>query len=244
MNIALIFAGGTGQRMNTKGRPKQFLKLNGKPIIIHTVEHFENHSMIDYIVIVCLKGWEEYLSDQLSKYGIKKVHGIVLGGDTGQDSIKKGLIYIKENIIKFDKENNDIVLIHDGVRPLIDKNIITDNINSVLKYGNAITVTEATETIIKINDDECVDTVEDRSRCRLARAPQSFFVKDILKAHLKAESENLTTMVDSAMLMKYYGADLHVVLGPNENIKITTPSDFYICKAIIDAKENSQIWGL
>lgn len=242
MNYALIFAGGTGQRMNTQGKPKQFLELNGKPIIIYTIENFDNHDEIDKIVIVCLKNWIEYLSSLIEKYNINKVIAIVEGGKTGQESIRNGLFYIRDNLTTC--PNKDVVLIHDGVRPLINKKLISENIFSVLHYGNAITVTPAIETIVEVNQNNIVETVEDRSRCRLARAPQSFILADILNAHEKSLLDNTNEMIDSAMLMKYYGATLYTVDGPSENIKITTPSDFFVFKAIIDAEENSQIWGL
>lgn len=242
MNYALIFAGGTGQRMNTKGKPKQFLELNGKPIIIHTIEHFDEHQQIDGIVVVCLKNWIDYLLSLLTKFNIRKVVAVIEGGNSGQESIRNGLFYLRDNLtISPDK---DIILIHDGVRPLINKELISDNIYSVLKYGNAITVTSAIETIIEINQDNIVETVEDRSKCRLARAPQSFILSEIIGAHEKSLLDHTEDMIDSAMLMKHYGAVLHTVEGPCENIKITTPSDFFIFKAIIDAKENSQIWGI
>lgn len=241
MNIALVFAGGTGKRMNSKGTPKQFLELNGKPIIIHTIEHFENHPKIDKIVIVCVEGWISYLNNIIKKNQIKKVCKIVKGGKTGQESIRNGLFWIRDHI-KYQQDS--IVLIHDGVRPLINERTITDNIDCVKKHGNAITVTSAIETIVKINEVNEIENIEKRSQCRLARAPQSFILSDIIEAHEKALINHTNDMIDSASLMKEYGHKLHIVDGPIENIKITTPSDFFIFKAIIEAKENSQIWGI
>lgn len=237
MNYALIFAGGTGQRMNTKNKPKQFLELNSKPIIIHTIEHFENHPMIDGIVVVCLKDWIPYMNTLLQKFCIKKVISVVEGGDTGQHSIRNGLtaLYENESVPK-----DSIVLIHDGVRPLINDSIITDNIECVKKNGNSVTVTPAIETIISVNDNNEINEVMDRSVCRMARAPQCFILQDIVDNHRKADAENFSA-IDSAMLMSHYGATLHVVEGPPENIKITTPSDFYIFRAITEARENAQI---
>ena len=237
MNYALIFAGGTGQRMNTKNKPKQFLELNSKPIIIHTIEHFENHPMIDGIVVVCLKDWIPYMNTLLQKFCIKKVISVVEGGDTGQHSIRNGLtaLYENESVPK-----DSIVLIHDGVRPLINDSIITDNIECVKKNGNSVTVTPAIETIISVNDNNEINEVMDRSVCRMARAPQCFILQDIIENHRKADEEGFSA-IDSAMLMSHYGATLHVVEGPPENIKITTPSDFYFFRAITEARENAQI---
>lgn len=242
MNIGLIFAGGVGSRMNCKGKPKQFLELYGKPIIIHTIEQFDKHPQIDAIVVVCVKEWIAYLEQSLNIFGISKVICVIAGGNSAQESTRNGLYAIRDNYGV--DSSKVIVLIHDGVRPLIDEELISKNIESVIKYGNAITVVPATETVIAINDSNEISEVMDRNRCKLARAPQSFVLKDILDAHERAICDNLSGMIDSAMLMRHYGAILHTVDGPMENIKITHPADFYIFRAILEAKENSQIWGL
>ena len=134
MVTALIFAGGTGQRMNTRSKPKQFLELHGKPVIIYTIEHFEYHAEIDNIVVVCLKDRIDELKGLLKRYSITKVSEIVPGGETGHDSIYNGL-----KAMEGTAKEGDIVLIHDGVRPLITGNLISENIEAVRKYGNAIT---------------------------------------------------------------------------------------------------------
>lgn len=242
MNIAVIFAGGVGRRMHTSDKPKQFLEVNGKPIIIHTLEHFDEHPEIDGIIVVCIESWIGFLKEKLKKFNIQKVLAITPGGENAQESTRKGLYAVK-NCVKETPENI-IVLIHDGVRPLIDAKLISDNIASVKKYGNGITVVPAIETIIEINEDNNIEQVADRNRCRLARAPQSFFLSDILLAHERALAEGENEMIDSAMLMHNYGATLHTVIGPMENIKITNPMDYYIFRAIIMARENEQIGGL
>ncbi|WP_449456448.1 2-C-methyl-D-erythritol 4-phosphate cytidylyltransferase [Streptococcus suis] len=235
---AVIFAGGSGSRMKTTTKPKQFLELHGKPIIIHTIEHFENHPLVDQIVIVCIEGWIEYLETLLSKFQIKKVVKVVPGGTTGQMSIFNGLEALSGNI-----ENDDIVLIHDGVRPLIDAEIITNNIECVRNNRTAITVKPVIETVIQVNEDNAITNVVDRDSCQTAVAPQSFYFADIYSLHLKAQEDGLINMTDSATLVRHYGLDLFTVMGGPENIKITTPSDFYIFRAIYDSKENAQIFG-
>ena len=240
MNVALIFAGGTGTRMNTKSKPKQFLELNGKAIIVHTIENFENHPEIDAICVVCIEPWIGYLKDILARDFIKKVRWIVPGGETGQDSIRNGL----EAIEKDCKDSDSVVLIHDGVRPLINDKLISDNIAKVRECGSAITVTPAIETIVAMDNQDEITKITDRKQCFLARAPQSFFVKDIMEAHRKAIAEGIHDMIDSASLMQHYGHSLFTVNGPAENIKITTPMDFYLFRAIYEARENSQIFGL
>ena len=144
MNIAVIFAGGTGQRMNTASKPKQFLELHGKPILIYTLENFQNHQQIDGIVLVCLESWIDYCNELLQKYHITKALKVVPGGNSGQESIFKGL-KIANDILD---EQNNIVLIHDGVRPLINEKLITDCIAMVKNKGNAVTVSPAIETIL------------------------------------------------------------------------------------------------
>ena len=237
MNIALIFAGGTGSRMNTKSRPKQFLELHGKPIIIYTLEKFENHNMIDGIIVVCLKSWISFLEKILKKYNIKKVVSVIHGGVTGQESIYNGLCEVERLY-----PSDSLVLIHDGVRPLIDEDTITENITCAQQNGNAITVAPAIETItIRENKNE-VGKIIDRSKCQLAKAPQTFILKDIISVHRRSKKDNYTQAIDSASLVSHYGFRLYTVVGSNENIKITTPADFFMFRAFMDAKENSQIF--
>lgn len=241
MNIALIFAGGSGKRMNSKGTPKQFLEINGVPIIIRTIEHFENHPQIDGICVVCIEPWIGNLKKLLKRYDIQKVVDIVPGGQDGQESIRNGLYAIER---RFPATQDIVVLIHDGVRPLINEQLITDNITCVRENGSAITIVPATETIATIDECKRITGVTDRAMYYIARAPQSFYLSDILDAHHRAVAEGIaSTMIDSAMLMTHYGYKLYTVEGPQENIKVTAPSDFYVCRALLQAKENSQIWG-
>ena len=239
MTNALIFAGGSGTRMNSKSRPKQFLQFYGKELIMHTLENFQNHFEINGIAVVCIEEWIPYLNKLLEKYGIDKVKAVVFGGVTGQASIFKGLKAIKT----FDKDEKSIVLIHDGVRPFINEDVISSCIKSVKEKGSAITVVPATETIITSEDGK-ISTITDRSKCCLARAPQCFYLDDILDAHHKAIKDGNLNMIDSASLMKFYGHELYTVQGNADNIKITTPADFYTFKALYEVRENQQIFGL
>lgn len=241
MNIAVIFAGGAGSRMNSKDRPKQFLEMYNKPIIIHTLEHFENHPMIDAIAVVCIESWIPYLNDLLYKFRIEKVKKVVSGGKTGQLSIYNGLKAAKE--IAGDEKS--IVLIHDGVRPLINEKLITDNIESVKKYGSAITTAKVKETILVVNEkDSSIDYVPSRGNSRVAKAPQSFWLDNILKVHNQAYSKDEIEWIDSCTMMQEYGFKMHLIDGPSQNIKITTPEDFYTMRAILETKENAQIYGI
>ena len=240
MNIAVIFAGGSGTRMNSKDIPKQFLTLYHKPIIIHTLLLFEEHSEIDAIVVSCLSGWEDYLDGLIKKYHISKVKRIVTGGDTGQVSIYKGLKAAEELAT-----GNDVVLIHDGVRPMINSKIISENIKSVKENGSAITTGLVTETLLEI-DEASGDIVHvpERKNSRVAKAPQSFWLKDILEAHEKARSEGRKDFIDSCTMMSHYGFNLHLVDGTNRNIKITTQEDYYLMRAMLEAEENTQLYSL
>jgi len=238
MNTALIFAGGTGQRMNSKAKPKQFLELHGKPIIIYTIEIFERHPEIDNIVVVCLKSWIDEFKSLLAKNYINKVTCIVPGGGTGHESIYNGLLAIRNNT-----KDDDIILIHDGVRPLVSEELISENIKKVKEFGSCITVSKQAETVVEVSGDEKIMKVPDRDIVRIAKAPQSFYYKDIWKAYQMAKEENILT-IDSAQLMNRYGYELHTVNCSPYNIKITSPSDFYVFRAIFEAIENLQIFGL
>lgn len=238
MNIGIIFAGGIGSRMKTSGIPKQFLKIENKEIIIKTIEVFEKCNKIDGIIIACLEEKIEFLKKLIDEFKIKKVISIIPGGKTGQESIFNGLSEVKNKIKTKEKV---IVLIHDGVRPLIDTKLLEENILMVKKYGSCITTAAAIETILVKNKEET--DVLNRDQCLLARAPQSFYFEDIYETHLKAKLEN-KEYIDSASLMKDYGYKLHFILGSQDNIKITTPSDFFILKGICEMKKNSDIFGV
>ena len=236
-NIAVIFAGGSGERMNTRSRPKQFLEFRGKPIIIYTLELFDNHPQIDGIVIACLRDWIPYLQKMLRKFEITKVVEVVEGGETGEDSIRAGL---EAAAGRYPDETT--VLIHDGVRPLITEQTISDNIASVEQFGSCITCVSATETFIVSREDGGLD-IPARADSLIARAPQSFRLGDILSAHRRAVQEGRHDFIDSCSMMNHYGYKLHTVIGPVENIKITTPTDYFIFKAMVDVHENQQIFG-
>ncbi len=238
VNIGVIFAGGVGTRMRSKDIPKQFLKVHDKPIIIHTLEHFEKNDEIDAVVISCVEKWIPHLNDLLYKYRIEKVKNVVAGGKSGQLSIYNGLLAAKE------VAGNDraIVLIHDGVRPLINADLLSENIRCVKENGSAITSGIVKETITVIDEAGRVEQVPPREKSRVAKAPQSFWLDKILAVHEMALRDGVTDSIDSCTLMKKYGQTLYMIDGPYENIKITTPDDFYTMRAFLDAKENAQIY--
>ena len=237
-NLAIIFAGGTGKRMNTRSKPKQFLELHGKPILVYTLEVFNNHPEIDGIILVILEPWVRYCEELIAKFRLNKVKAVVPGGETALQSQRNGLNKAADLF-----GSDAIVLIHDGVRPLVDEETISRNIESVKTHGTAITVTPAIETItVKTVTGEVGEIIE-RSKVEMARAPQSFYLSDILEAHRRA-TEDGKNFIDSASMMKYYGHKLYTVECSPENIKITTPNDFYTFRALVDARENLQIFGI
>lgn len=237
MNIAVIFAGGVGRRMHTKDLPKQFLMVHGKPIIIHTLELFQRHRQIDGIVVACVAEGIDYLEELVFRYRLDKVKKIVPGGETGQMSIYNGLQAAAE---VFGRENN-IVLIHDGVRPLIDEQTITDNIAAVQAHGSAVTCGAAKETFFLVDDGGTLADVPSRAHSRIAKAPQSFWLDDVLTVQEQAVRDGNTDVIDTCTLMWMYGKPMFIVDGPDKNIKITTPEDFFIFRALYDAAENQQI---
>lgn len=236
-NVAVIFAGGSGKRMNTVSRPKQFLELNGKPVIIYTLELFDNHPQIDGIVVVCIEPWIPFLEKQLNKFEINKVVRIVPGGETGQESIYNGLVAAESH---YGEGCN--VLIHDGVRPLITEQTISDCVKMVEDKGNCITCVPATETFVVKQEGGSLE-IPTRDNSLIARAPQCFRLKDILEAHRFAQKEGKFNFIDSCTMMSHYGHYMNTIIGPMENIKITTPTDFFIFRAMVEVHENQQIFG-
>lgn len=236
--IALLFAGGVGVRMGGAKIPKQFIRLGGRPIIAHTIDHFEHHDGVDSIVVVCVESGMPLMMDIVENCRFKKIVSVVPGGNTGQGSIYNGLLEIDRLGIA-GKES--VVLVHDGVRPLIDEDSITRCIQSVRENGCTAVVAPAVETIIEEHNGQ-VERIVDRSRCKLARAPQGFFFRDLLMAHNQAIEEDELNFIDSISLMSHYGYDIHTVEGPSDNIKITTQRDFFALKGYMDYKEMEQLW--
>lgn len=239
MNLALIFAGGVGVRMNSGSTPKQFLEIYGKPIIIYTLEVFERCRMVDAICISCVASHIQYMEALCRKFGITKAKWIVSGGDTGQLSIYQGLKKLHESC-----PEDSVVLIHDGVRPIITEALLEENIESVLRHGSAISCAKATETHAQIDEEGNLCQVAPRETAVIAKAPQSFLLKNIWSAHTQALEEGITSFIDSASMMRHYGYSLHSVRCDNDNIKVTNPSDYFIVKSILDAHNNSQVFGL
>ena len=239
MNIAIIFAGGIGSRMKTGGLPKQFLEIEGKPILVHTLEVFQHHDEIDAIALVMVADWIDHSRKLADEYGLTKVAAIVPGGSTGQESIYNGLIAARELAEAAGHSADDtIVLIHDGVRPVIDGDLLSRNIEGVKRDGSAITCVPCTETVVMVNEDGSrVIRIVEREKTRIAKAPQSFYLGDILAAHERARKLGRNDVIDSCTMMQLYGAVApSVIEGSPDNIKVTTPGDYYTLQALLDLK--------
>lgn len=242
MNIAIIFAGGLGQRLNNgeNSTPKQFLKINDKPIIIRTLELFQTHKDIDKIYISIHPDYYEYMQELVKYYYITKTAGIVNGGKTGQESIYNALkLAQKEN------PQDSIVLIHDGVRPNITEEVITKNIECTKKNGNAITCTSCFETILISENGINPEHVPYRKDTYAAQAPQTFHLGEVIEAHeiTRKINPNYTDIVDTCTLYKTLNKKTFMVKGNRGNIKITTIEDLYILRALIRYKEDLEAFG-
>ena len=225
MTSALIFAGGVGSRMKSKEIPKQFLTVEGKPIIIHTLEHFSNHEMIDNIVVVCLEGWLEELKYQIEKYSVKKIVGIIPGGKTGFQSIYNGLNRVSEI-----SKAEDLVLICDGVRPMLTEELITTCIEDAKKYGTAVPVTPSIDSVLYSEDGKTCSKNLDRKSIYITQAPQGYRMKKVMDAYNEAISKGVES-VSTGDLMIELGHEIHIFKGIRENIKVTTPEDLKVLRA-------------
>lgn len=230
-NIALITAAGTGTRMH-QNIPKQFLTINDRPVIIYTLEAFQSHPEIDIIAVACLKGWEQILQAYAEQFNITKLKHIVQGGETGQASIKNVLDELEKHY-----NANDIVLIHDGNRPLVSADIISDCIVTVKNYGCAISAIPCVEAVMKTDDGIVSDSCYPRENLRRTHTPHGFFLNRICDLHKRALKSGITNSVAAPALMAELGERVYFSAGSEKNIKITTVEDIEIFKALLAAKK-------
>lgn len=238
-NLAIIFAGGSGARMGS-GLPKQFIEVNGKPIIIHTLEIFEEHPEIHEIYVACKVDYIHRLEKLAKRHMISKIVEIVPGGTTGQDSIYNALVAAGQR-----NDKDSVVLIHDGVRPCITRELIDEVLDCVRDNGTAITCTPLYETPVISEDGVTIDEVPPRAQFYTAQAPQCFYLGDVLEAHkiMRMKNPSYEGVVDTCSMMKMLGKQVTLVKGPRGNIKVTTPEDLYTFRAMIQYKETEQIFG-
>lgn len=229
MNIGLLIAGGSGNRMG-QDIPKQFMHVDGCPVIIHTLLCFQKHPDIESIAVVCLKGWETVLQSYANQFNITKLKWIFPGGETGMESIHNGIYGLQEAGCADD----DLVLIHDSVRPLLSQDIISSNIATCKAYGYAITGIKCREAILESEDGFSSNTSIPRDTLIRTQTPQTFRLKDIIDAHEEARLKGITNSVASCTLLAELGGrEMHIVPGSEKNIKITTVEDLEILKALM-----------
>lgn len=243
MNYAIILAAGVGQRMRNGGLPKQFLNLMGKPIVIYTLEKFEQCEEIDKVIVVCHGSYIEHMQSLLKLYRMQKAESVIVGGSDRQSSLRRGL----DEVIALGGEEEDIVVIHDGVRPLVNQTVIRENIRIARQYGCAITVHPVTETVvITETEDAQIENFKKRADTYSMTAPQTFQLGKIRKAYQKNDHMERSGMplLDAAMVYANNGGDVHLVKEQGANIKITTPEDYYLLKAMLELEENKYVFGL
>lgn len=230
MNVAVIIAGGVGSRTGNK-IPKQFINVNDKPIIVYTLEKFQNHSMIDAIEVVCLDGWHDILKAYAEQFGIAKLKYVISGGNSSQESIKIGLNNL-QNVC----DKNDIVIIHDGIRPMVDEDIITSCIETCKKDGNGITAYPVYEQIFETSDETTTDKYIPRESLRIVQTPQAYKFGEISEVYREGFDKKIGIHGSSYAntLMADMGRKLYFSDGSTKNIKITTKDDIAIFKAMLN----------
>ncbi|MCQ2221663.1 MAG: 2-C-methyl-D-erythritol 4-phosphate cytidylyltransferase [Prevotella sp.] len=234
MNIAVIIAGGSGNRMG-QDIPKQFMHVDGCPIIIHTMQCFQKHPDIDAIAVVCLKGWDTVLQAYANQFSITKLKWIFPGGETGMESIHNGIYGLKDAGCKGD----DLVLIHDSVRPLLSQDIISSNIAVCKAYGYAITGIQCREAILESEDGFAATGSIPRDTLIRTQTPQTFRLDNIIAVHEEAKEKGITNSVASCTLIAEVGGrEMHIVPGSEKNIKVTTVEDLEILKALMHTSKD------
>lgn len=233
-NIALIIAGGVGTRMGYD-IPKQFVNVNDKPVIIYTLEAFQNHPNIDSIVVVCIDGWHDILSAYSKQFSITKLQTIVSGGASAQESIRNGILEISKYA-----NDDDIVIIHDGVRPLIEKEVLSDVIGKCSLYGNAVSSMPYYEQLFVKTDENTTNKYIPRDTIRRVSTPQAYKLGKLKWAYDKAFSEGVGIGPSSYTntMMVELGETLYFASGSDKNIKLTTKENLEIFKAYLRMEQN------
>lgn len=234
MNIALIIAGGVGARM-LSAIPKQFITVNDKPIIVYTLEAFEKHPEIDVIAVVCIDGWEIILQNYAKEYNITKLKHIAPSGKVGQESIKNGL----DELAKY-YNREDIVLIHDSIRPMVSADIISECIKITKEKGNAIVCIPCQEAMLETIDGSSATSAYPRDNLKRTQTPQGFKLGKILDTHTKAKEMGITNSVASCTLFVETGQAVYFSKGSEKNIKLTTSEDLAIFRALLQGNNNGK----
>ncbi len=235
MNVALIIAGGSGSRMGTE-IPKQFINIYDKPVLMYTLEGFQKHPQIDAIEVVCLDGWQDALRAYAEQFGITKLRWIVSGGNTGQESIRNGVYYLEDKC-----SEDDIIIIHDGIRPLVDEWVLTDVIVKCQQYGNAVSSLPYNEQIFIIDDEISTTKYIPRETLRRVVTPQAYRFGKLLRAYQKAFAEDIGINGShyANTMMTELGERLYFAAGSEKNIKLTTQDDLKLFKAYLRSNKDN-----
>lgn len=235
MNIALLTAAGTGSRMN-QDIPKQFIHVKDKPILVYTLEAFQNHPEIDAICVSVLHGWEEMLRAYGKQFNIDKLKYITVGGESGQESIFNGLKFLYEQC-----DGEDVVLIHDGNRPMVSREIITDSLIKYREFGDAVAAIPCTEVVFTSDDKKISNNFLERSLLQRTQTPHTYKLRAIYDAYIEANNKGITDCAASCEIMHKLGRTSHFSLGSEKNLKITTVDDIDIFKALINLQKDGWI---
>ncbi|MCR5616800.1 MAG: 2-C-methyl-D-erythritol 4-phosphate cytidylyltransferase [Clostridiales bacterium] len=233
MNIALLTAGGTGSRMG-QDIPKQFIHVENKPLIIHTMEAFQKHPSIDAIIVATLPSWVDVVKAYAKQFGVDKLRWVVPGGATGQESIYNGLMALKEEC-----SEDDVVMVHDGNRCLVSSEIISDSMATFKKHGSAVAAIPCVEAVFRSNDNgESSDQSIPRDQLFRTQTPHTYTLGKLLWAHEEAKKKGITNTAASCTLMWELGEKVYFSRGSEENLKITTMDDMMIFKALLKVKKD------
>lgn len=237
MNVAVIIAGGSGHRMG-QSIPKQFINIYDKPVLIYTLEGFQKHPHIDAIEVVCIDGWHDMLRAYANQFGITKLKWIVSGGNSGQESIRNG-VYNLEGICG----DNDIVVIHDGIRPMVDDAVLSDVLVTCEKYGNGVTSLPYNEQIFVKDDEQSTTQYIPRETLRRVSTPQAYKFGKLLWAYKKAFAEEIGIYGSAYTntMMADLGERLYFAQGSDKNIKLTTKDDLELFKAYLKMEKDAWI---
>lgn len=234
MTVALIIAGGSGNRMQSE-IPKQFIEVCGKPVLVHTLERFQKHSQIEAIEVVCLDGWVDDVWTYAQRYHISKLKWVTLGGKTVQESIRNGVSFLHGKCKK-----DDVVVIHDGIRPYVDQLIISDVIAKCLQYGNGVTAMPYNEQLFVTEDEQSTIKYIPRDAVRRVSTPQAYRFGKLSEIYQKAFAKGIgiqKTAYTNTMMVEM-GERLYFALGSEKNIKLTTPDDMEIFLALLSQGKN------
>ena len=230
-NYVILLAGGVGKRMGTD-LPKQFIEVNGKPIFVHTIENFQRNNQIEKIVVVCVKEWMDYLKELIRKYELTKVEWVIEGGNTGHDSIKNGVFFLKDKI-----KPEDFVVIHDAVRPVLPQKAIDEVLSVAHEKGNASSSIVCHPPIVYTEDFKSGISDIDREHVMLTASPQAYKYSLALKCYERAEQENRNDFTFTSSLLIHCGERVYFAKGTTCNIKITRKEDLALFGALLNVPE-------